>query len=227
MGAETSKKKLQFSYKKTKLTPGKCPDIITQWQTIYRIKSLSVLAKAGLFHLVYADPTHKIHNTITGYCWQKKGKNGTVLISSNTGRKRVTILGFLNAVTLDFMSLITEDNCDTSMNEEAHRVLREAYPDEKEIIVIQDNAKYNYGFANNEACKELNITPLFLPPYSPNLNLIERLWKFMKKIVIKNTYYETFNGFWDAIIEFCGHIEKYSHEIQSIMSQKFEILKAA
>jgi len=207
--------------------PGKCPDVITQYQTIYRISSLSVLAKAGLFHLVYGDPTHKVHNTVAGYCWQTRGEEGTVIIPSNTGRKRVTILGFINAVTNRFTSLITESNCDTLMNEEAHKGLREAYPDGKEIIVIQDNARYNHGFANSDTIKDLNITPLFLPPYSPNLNLIERLWKFMKKTIMKNTYYETFAEFWSVIIEFCGNTEKYIEDIENIMSQRFEILKAA
>lgn len=49
----------------------------------------------------------------------------------------------------------------------------------------------------------------------------------MKKKIMKNTYYPTFNEFWKAIIEFCGNFEKYIPEIKTIMSQKFQILKAA
>lgn len=227
MGAKTSKKKLRLSYKQVDLIPGGCPDIITQHQMIFRIDSLSVLAKAGLFHLVFADPTHKVHNTVIGKCWQPIGKEGTKKVASNSGRRRVTILGFMNAVDLTFTSLITESTCDTFTNEMAHRELRAAYPDGKEIIVIQDNAKYNHAFAKTETAKELNITALFLPPYSPNLNLIERLWKLMKKKIMKNTYYATFTDFWDAILDFCAHLEKYSDELKTIMSQKFQILKAA
>lgn len=226
MGTETSKKKLQLSYKQIDLVPGGCPDTMTQYQTIFRIQSLSVLAQAGLFHLIFSDPTHKVHNTVIGRCWQRKGEEGTVKVPSNSGRKRVTILGFINAVDLTFTSLITESNCDTFANEMAHRELRAAYPDEKEIIVIQDNAKYNHSFANSKTAKELNTTAIFLPPYSPNLNLIERLWKLMKKKIMKNTYYEKFIDFWNAIIDFCGNLEKHSDELKVIMSQKFQILKA-
>ena len=216
-----------MSYKKTALIPGKCPDIIIQYQTVHRIQSLSILAEAGVFHLVFANPIHKVHNTVPGYCWQKKGKKGTLMIPSNSGRKRVTILGFIDAVKLKFTSLVTESNCNTSANELAQKELRNAYPDGKEILVIQDNAKYNHSFASGVTIKKLNIIPVFLPPYSPNLNLIERIWKFMKKKIMKNTYYPTFKLFWNAIINFCGDFDNYRDEVKTIMNQKFQILTAA
>jgi len=227
LGTETLKKKLQLSYKQVDIVPGGCPDVITQHQMIFRIQSLTVLAQAGLFHLVFADPTHKVHNTVVGKCWQKKGRDGTIKIASNSGRKRVTILGFLNVVSLNFTSFITESNCDTFANEIAHKELRAEYPDGKEIIVIQDNAKYNHAFAKSKAAKELNTTGLFLPPYSPNLNLIERLWKFMKKKIMKNIYYEKFTDFWDAIVYFCKNLKKHHKELKTLIGQKFQILKAA
>jgi len=207
--------------------PGTCQSLTVQHQGIVRIKTLSVLAKAGIFHLVFGDPTHKIHNTQLGKCWQTKGRNGTLVLPSNSGRKRVTILGFINAISLTFSSLVTESNADFYSNEMAHRELRADYPDNKEIIVIQDNAKYNHAFANSDAAKELNITSFFLPSYSPNLNLIERLWKFMKKKIMKNTYYATFELFWEAILAFCGDLSLYEKEIEKIFSQNFQILKAA
>ena len=227
MGTEAPKKKLQLSYKKPTLVPGTCQSLTVQHQGVIRIKMLSVLAEAGIFHLVFGDPTHKVHNTELGKCWQRKGRDGTLVLSSNSGRKRVTILGFIDAVNLKFSSLVTESNADVYSNEMAHRVLRENYPDNKEIIVIQDNAKYNHSFANSDEAKELNITSFFLPSYSPNLNLIERLWKFMKKKIMKNTYYPTFSLYWEAILSFCKDLPSYKDEIKTIFSQKFQILKAA
>jgi transposase len=123
--------------------------------------------------------------------------------------------------------LVTESNCDTYANEIAHEELRKAYPDGKEIIVIQDNASYNHAYAKTDRIKELNITSLFLPAYCPNLNLIERIWKFMKKKIMKNTYYPTFKDFFQAILSFCGNLEKYINEISNLMSQKFQIIKEA
>lgn len=207
--------------------PGSCQSQVVQYQGVFRIKTLSVLASAGIFHLVFGDPTHKIHNTQLGKCWQTKGRDGTLVLPSNSGRKRVTILGFINAVNLQFSSLVTESNADVYSNEMAHRELRADYPDNKEIIVIQDNAKYNHAFASSDAAKELHITPFFLPSYSPNLNLIERLWKFMKKEIMKNTYYPTFKLFWKAIISFCGNLSLYEKEVKEVLSQNFQILRAA
>jgi len=225
LDTKTFKKKLRLSYKKTSLIPGNCPNEITQYQGMYRIKTLTVLAEAGEFHLVFYDPTHKVHNTIPGYCWQSIGKEGTIVMPSNTGRKRITVLGFINAISLKFTSFITESNCDKFTVEIAHKELRKAYPDEKEIIVIQDNAPYNHAYAKFDSIKDLKITPLFLPTYCPNLNLIERIWKFMKNEIMRNVYYSTFNEFYHAIIDFCGNFKKYINEITSLISQKFQIFK--
>lgn len=183
-------------------------------------------ARRGEIHVVFSDPTHKVHNTIPARCWQKRGKDGTLLLPSNSGRKRVTVLGFFNPIILKFTSLVTESNCDQYAMAMAHEELRKAYPDGKEIVVIQDNAGYNHAYANWERREELNFTSYFLPPYCPNLNLIERLWKFMKAQIMHNTYYENFADFFQAILDFCANIEKYSEKIKNLMSQKFEILKA-
>jgi len=126
-----------------------------------------------------------------------------------------------------FDSLITESNCDTFSNIRAFKELRKSYPDWKEIVVILDNARYNHSTMSSEEVSLLNITSFFLPPYSPNLNLIERVWKFMKSEVLKNIYYPTFDGFWNAIVDFCWNFDKYQSKIKSIMSQKFQILKEA
>jgi hypothetical protein len=95
---------------------------------------------------VFADPTHKVHNTIPGKCWQEKGEDGTIVIPSNSGRKRVTVLGFIDAVEKNFISFITESNCDKYATEIAHEELRKFYYKGKEIIVIRlrfNNIKYS------------------------------------------------------------------------------------
>lgn len=186
------------------MIPGKCPDEKVQKKTVREIKALLKRARNGKIEVVFADPTHKVHNTIPARCWQKRGKTGTIAIPSNSGRKRLTVLGFFNPISLKFTSLVTESNCDKSAVEIAHEELRKDYPNGKEIVVIQDNAKYNHAYGKSEHARSLNITPYFLPPYCPNLNLIERLWKFMKSEIMHNEYYETFSEFFDAIINFCS-----------------------
>jgi transposase len=96
----------------------------------------------------------------------------------------------------------------------------------KAVEYIQDNAKYNHAYAKTEHVKKLNITPLFLPAYCPNLNLIERIWKLMKKEVVQNTYYPTFDDFFQAIVGFCQNFDKHIDTVEGLMRQNFQILKA-
>jgi transposase len=65
--------------------------------------------------------------------------------------------------------------------------IRSAYNDGKEVVVIMDNAKYNRAYQVRRHAKSLNVTIKYLPPYCPNLNLIERAWKYLKK-KLKNLY---------------------------------------
>jgi transposase len=65
---------------------------------------------------------------------------------------------------------------------------------------------------------------IFLPPYSPNLNLIERLWRFLKKIVLYNRYYERFADFKGAILKFFANIKQYRSELKSLMTLNFHTL---
>jgi transposase len=175
--------------------------------------------------LFFADPTHPTHNSENGKKWQMKGKEHTINVPSNSGRKRLTILGALNPLTLRPTILMTEDNCDTLMAEAFLEQLREEYPNIKTpLVVLLDNAKYNHGAVRK--AKTLNIILIFIPPYSPNLNLIERLWKFYKKIVKQNQYHKTFKEFQEATVSFFQHIEKYQPELESLLSLKFEIIKS-
>lgn len=187
------------------------------------IECLAERARLGEIILFFADPTHPTHNSENGKKWQLKGRENTIHVLSNSGRKRLTILGGLNALTLRPTTLLTEDNCDTLMTEAFLEQLREEYPDRNiPLVVLLDNAKYNHGAVKR--AKELNIILVFLPAYAPNLNLIERLWKFYKKTVKQNQYHKTFQEFLDATISFFQHIEEYDVELKSLLSMKFEII---
>jgi transposase len=66
---------------------------------------------------------------------------------------------------------------------------------------------------------------IFLPTYSPNLNLIERLWKVMNKAVLYNRYYEKFAHFKKAIMDFFQNIKDYKDEIQRILTFKLHLVR--
>lgn len=176
--------------------------------------------------LIYADPMHQIHNTETDYAWQQKGAFGTKEIQSNTGRRRLNIIGAINVVTMEPTVLLTEENCTATTIVNLLESLRKQYPYIETICVILDNARYQKGKIVTEKAKELGIDLVYLPPYSPNLNLIERLWRFFKKKVMKNKYYASFETFKTAIENFFKNIGHYKNELEVLLNFKFVIIKA-
>jgi transposase len=149
---------------------------------------------------------------------------GTKVISSASGRKRITILGAINAITHKPTTLITEDNCDQEMVKQHLAEIRKDYQSKGKIYAFLDNARYNHSKTVGKEAKRLNVKLIFLPPYSPNLNLIERLWKFLKKKIRKNVYYNTFEKFKKAISEFFKNIKQYESELKTLLTLKFEII---
>jgi len=157
--------------------------------------------------------------------WQPRGRAGTIEVKSNSGRKRINILGGLDFDSLSVITILTEEKCNKERVVEFLQKLRETYPD-KEIVVVLDNAMYNHAKYTTTYAEWYNIELLFLPPYSPNLNLIERLWKFAKKKLVHNIYYPKFTEFLEQVKEFFKRLDGFKDEISGIMSKKFEILVA-
>lgn len=94
------------------------------------------------------------------------------------------------------------------------------------LKIVLDNARYQDCKFVEEAAKELNITLLFLPSYSPNLNIIERLWKFTKKTILYAKYYETPYKFNMAINGFFQTVnQKYNSDLKNIMTLKFQFFE--
>lgn len=206
--------------------PGGAPTEEVQLKFIKKIKRIAKNASKGKCVILFLDPTHQVFNSVSGHCWQEVGKNNTKTISSNSGRRRINIIGALNAVTRVPTSIVTEANCDTEVIKLLLIEIRKKYDDmSKTIYIFLDNARYNHNNEVKKAAKELNIKLKFLPPYSPNLNLIERLWKFFKKKVRKNKYYDTFEKFEKAVCEFFKNINQYESELKNLLTLNFEIIK--
>lgn len=167
---------------------------------------------------------HQIHNNENGYIWQFKGKSGTQKVKANTGRRRLNIVGALNPVSFVPTVLLSESNCDQYFLKTFLEEVKKDYPESKTIHLFLDNARYNRAYEVQQKAKDLGIELHYLPPYSPNLNLIERLWKFLKKNIIKNTYYETFDNFFNAILHFFQNFEQYQQEFISLFALNFEII---
>lgn len=176
--------------------------------------------------VLFLDPMHQIHNNENDYAWQEPGKDGTKQVRANTGRRRLNIIGAINPVNFEPTTILTEANCDIETMKIFFSQIRKEYGT-KPVTVFLDNARYQRAYETQEHAKNLNITLNFLPPYSPNLNLIERLWKFLKKKLFKNRYYESFSDFENAITSFFQNFEQYKTELTSLLTLNFEIILAS
>jgi transposase len=93
-------------------------------------------------------------------------------------------------------------------------MLEKAYPEAEKVHVFCDNARY---YKNKEVMAYLVTSKIqmhFLPPYSPNLNPIERLWKFMNEHVLYNRYYEKFIEFKKEVL---GFLQRFSNTEDSLL----------
>ena len=157
--------------------------------------------------------------------WQPRGREGTIRVKTNPGRKRINILGALNFKDLSVISTLTEDKCDTKKIVEFIQKIKRKYP-AKNIIIVLDNAKYNRANYTTVYAELGGIELFFLPSYSPNLNLIERLWKFTKKKIVHNKYYEKFDQFVGKVEQYFENLGEYNEELINILTKKFEIIEA-
>ena len=97
------------------------------------------------------------------------------------------------------------------------------HQDAETIYIIADNARYYHGCLLKDHLEGTKIQLLYLPPYSPNLNLIKRYWKFFKKTVMHNHYYQTFEQFKQACKNFFRKWKKYLPELKNLLTENFHI----
>lgn len=186
-----------FSYKKPAVVPGKA-NIDQQKAWIAEYEELRAKLPSNET-ICFIDGVHPTHNTQPAYGWIKKGIRKE--IPSNTGRLRLNLTGALDVISQKV--IIQSDqtlNADATVN--FFRKIEEAYPDKDKVHIFCDNARYYKNQLVQEYLRTSKIQLHHLPPYSPNLNPIERLWKWMKERVIYNTYYSEFEEFKYAIFGF-------------------------
>ena len=173
----------------------------------------------------FLDAAHCLHNAIAGYGWIKRG--ATVELLTNSGRNRLNILGAYSPDRGDLISLSGTASCDAELVQQLLVGLRAAHPGEVPLLVILDNVRYQHAASVKQRAEQLGIELLYLPPYSPNLNLIERFWKFLKKKVLRNRYYARFEQFVAAIEQFLGNVSAYASELKSLMTENFHLFSAS
>ena len=208
--------RLGFSFKKATPVPGKAKRK-SQEDFIRRYRKLKPQGK-----MYFIDATHPEFAPTISYGWIKKGTNFDV--KTNSGwRKRVNICGALDVDGLDIIAR-THKTINSAAVCDLLLAIRRKNPSGNKIYVILDGAGYNRAKKTRDFAKKLGIKLIYLPPYSPNLNPIERLWKFMKKKVTANRYYEEFDDFKSELITFFRYIRKYRPELETLLTDNFPIL---
>lgn len=190
-----------FSYKKPAVVPGKANlEAQKRWIEEYNELKARLLADEAI---CFVDGVHPTHNTKPAYGWIKKGERKE--IPTNSGRQRLNLSGAIDIITKKVVV-----HQDVTLN--AHstitffRKIEKAYPEAKTIHVFCDNARYIKNKEVIEYISSSKIKLYFLPPYSPNLNPIERLWKLMNEEILYNKYYENFTSFKEVVLDFLGSL---------------------
>jgi transposase len=208
-----------YVYKKPKLVPGKA-DAKAQEEFISSYRELKN-TKGATDPIYFMDGTHPQHNSVVAYGWIKKG--ATKELKSNTGRRRLNINGAIDientSISVDYGVSINAQST-ISLLEEIELKHTEA----ENIYVICDNARYYRSRKVKEYLETSKVELKFLPPYSPNLNLIERLWKYFHKIVLYNKYYETYHEFQKACKSFFRNIKRHKKDLASLLTENFQII---
>ena len=203
----------EYTYKKPKLVPAYSdPELHEEFLAYFSSFMETKKENEAVF---FVDAVHAVHNSMPSYGWIKKGK--TQELKSNTGRSRLNIHGAMNAETYETSVIASEGPINTDSTIELFKYLEEIYPLAIVLYVILDNARYHFSEEVLEYINNSRVQLIFLPPYSPELNLIERLWRVFKKNVLHNKFYPTFDEFKQGCMVFFANQNKNQEEIKSIM----------
>lgn len=164
------------------------------------------------------DAAHFVYGTFLCYLWSFK----RLWVRAASGRQRFNVLGAWNAATrqLTYVTNTTVVNTDT-MCELLRKIA--AHNLIGPIAIVLDNARYQRNGVVHALAAELGITLLFLPSYSPNLNLIERLWKFIKRESLYGRYHPKFADFQAAIQHTIEELDgAHAPRLASLMTHNFQ-----
>lgn len=152
-------------------------------------------ARTGQRQVYFVDAAHFVYGAFLAVVWCFR----RTFIKTPSGRQRLNVLGAINAVTRQFVSVVNQTYVNGQSVCDLLDKLRALHPIDPLTIVL-DNARYQHCKLVLAHAAARGITLLFLPPYSPNLNLIERLWKFIKKDCLNGRYYPTHQQFQAAVL---------------------------
>lgn len=217
--------RLGYKRRKTGTFPGKI-DNFDDWQFkqdtfIRKLKELIEQADTKQIDLVFGDAAHFVYGKFSSFCWSKQIRYQP----SGHGRYRINVYGVYDVVTNQVCTMYNEGYIDAGFMVEYLKWLRaECYQyKERPLHLVLDNARYQHCEYVKKCADGLNITLEFLPGYSPNLNIIERLWKYLKKILGKQ-YHNCKDSFEKAVIGLLEALgdELHQEKLRTLLNPVFQ-----
>ena len=173
----------------------------------------------------FVDACHPVWGVDLLYsCWLLVGQRFYVGVGN--GRKRLNILGAYSPDDHDYVDLrLTKENITGEQFVRLLEALLTKHPDTEKFLLYLDNARYYGKPCVKEwlkAHRQFRLVPL--PAYSPNLNLIERLWKFLRKKAFQR-WHVTFEGMQEAVAGVLDRLGDYRDELATLMTERFAIVE--
>ena len=176
------------------------------------------VAQAGQGHVFFVDAAHFVFGTFLCCLWSCS----RIFVRAASGRQRFNVLGAWNAITRELVAVTNTTVVNTQTMCELLRKIA-ALALVGPITLVLDNARYQRNAVVQALAEPLGITLLFLPSYSPNLNLIERLWKFLKRRALYGRYHPTFHDFQAAIEQTIADLPTtHADQLASLMTLNFQ-----
>ena len=142
---------------------------------------------------------------------------------SPSGRKRLNVLGAVDFATKQLTTVVNTTYITATTVCELLRLLVAQHLGVPLTLVL-DNARYQKCELVRTLARQLNIELLYLPAYSPNLNLIERLWKYTKRRCLNGKYYATFEEFQSAILDCLNRINTdFRQDLTTLLTRNFQL----
>ena len=228
-GVKDLLKRVGISYHKVtgflwKANPDKQKEFVKKYE---RQKANARRKGAKKTRRYFVDACHPVWGLgLVFSCWLLVGQR--FLVGMGGGRKRLNILGAYCPDDQEYLDLrLTRDNINGEQFVNLLRLLRERHPETERFILYLDNAAYYGKPVVQEWLRrhpEFHLEPV--PPYSPNVNLIERLWKFLKQKALSR-WHKTFEAMQQAVSEVLDHLDEYRDELATLMVDKFDIIEKA
>ena len=160
--------------------------------------------------------------SIPAGCWSGSG----IYVGVGSGRKRLNILGAYSPDDHEYVDLrLTKDNINGEQFVKLLEKLLAKHPETERFILYLDNARYySKPVVKEWLARHPEFHLVSLPAYSPNLNLIERLWKFLRKKAL-NRWHKTFEAMQEAVAEVLDHLDEYRDELATLMTERFAIVE--